>query len=658
MESALDPSARLSVLLVDDLPQNLLALEPILEGLAVELVAARSGPEALRCLLDRDFACIVMDVQMPDMDGFEVARLARARERSRLTPILFVTARFPLDVHALQGYEAGAVDYIVKPIVPVVLRSKVSVFVELARKDWLLRRQAGELRAQRDILAEANQRLMQERSQFFELASDLLCIGFDGRFVQVNPAWTKLFGFQPEELQEHPMVEFIHPDDREATDRAFASRREGPHNGLQNRHRCKDGSYRTLLWRWSVDSRRRLIYAVARDVTREKEIQERALQAQKLEAVGQLAGGVAHDFNNLLTVIAGHCELALGEEGVAAPVRESLEAIQNASQRASSLTRQLLLFSRQQIVQPRVIDLNRSLADLVKLLRRLLGEDIELVVAPAPDRAAVKMDPGYLDQIVINLAVNARDAMPDGGRLTIQVETVPVDPLGAQPEAETQPDRQVVLSISDTGCGMDPSTRARVFEPFFTTKEIGKGTGLGLSTVYGVVRQAGGTIEVQSEPGRGTSFRIVLPATDEAAAASTPLAARLHQGGSETILVVEDDAAVRKLLRRGLERERYTVMEASDGAAALELAARHPGSIHLLLTDMIMPGMSGIQLAIELTTRRPETRVLFASGYTDRAADKLRTLPVEVLFIQKPFTASDLVSKIREILGRGRSPAA
>jgi CheY-like chemotaxis protein len=373
-----------------------------------------------------------------------------------------------------------------------------------------------------------------------------------------------------------------------------------------------------------------------------------------MEAVGQLAGGVAHDFNNLLTIIKVHAELLLDGVGPENPMHEDLQEIQKAGARAASLTRQLLAFSRKQLLQPRVLDLNAILAGLEPMLRRLISEDIRLVTRPAPELGRVSADAGQIEQVLVNLAVNARDAMPDGGTVTIETSDVELDAeFGRRRGANVPPGRYVRLAVSDTGVGMDESTRSRIFEPFFTTKEVGKGTGLGLSTVYGIVKQSNGFIWVSSRPGEGTTFEVHLPrvgepAPEEGSAPTIPAAA-----GSETVLLVEDEESVRSLARRILERQGYTVLEARHGQEALRAAAEHAGTIDLAMTDVVMPEMSGSELAHRLEAMRPGVRVLYMSGYTDDEIIRRGVLGPGMAFLEKPFTANSLAKKVREVLDGG-----
>jgi PAS domain S-box-containing protein len=377
--------------------------------------------------------------------------------------------------------------------------------------------------------------------------------------------------------------------------------------------------------------------------------EEQVRQSQKMEAIGRLAGGVAHDFNNLLTVIRGHGELVLRKLTVDHPMRRNLLEIGLASERAAALTHQLLAFSRKQVLQPRILDLGEVVERMSTLLQRLIGEDVELVTRRRGDLGSVRADPAQMEQVIINLAVNARDAMPRGGQLTLELANVELDETFAHRHAGMTPGPYVVFSVTDTGHGMDEDTKARIFEPFFTTKEAGKGTGLGLPTVYGVVKQSGGFIWVYSEPGRGTTFKIHLPRVDQAPELLSPRPGKAAVHGTETVLLVEDEGSVRALLREILESLGYRVMEAGQGPDALRLAQEHPGPIHLLLTDLVMPQMTGGELADRLGRLRPDLRVLFMSGYAAGAAPH-REFPSDAAYIEKPFTADAMGEAIRALL--------
>jgi len=405
------------------------------------------------------------------------------------------------------------------------------------------------------------------------------------------------------------------------------------------------------------DRLQRLAPAVARAVAdagvrrERRRLEQQLFQAQKMDAVGRLAGGIAHDFNNVLTAILGAVELGLLDAPQPGPLREELEIIRDAATRAQDLIRRLLAFSARQVLQPTVLDLNHLVSDIAKMLRRLIGEDVELVLAPDAVLGAVRADAGQLEHVLVNLAVNARDAMPQGGRLTISTTNVELSGGNSSPVPEGPPGAYVRLAVTDSGVGMDADTRAHLFEPFFTTKPRGKGTGLGLATVYGIVRQSGGHIAVDTAPGRGSAFHIYLPRVAEAPEpAGSARAVVAPAPGRETVLLAEDEQLVRLLARKILEQAGYTVLVAAGGAEALQLATQHAGPIDLLVTDVVMPEMSGRELVHRLAEQRPQTRVLYMSGYADEAIERHGVLDPGTAFIQKPFTPAGLARKVREVL--------
>ena len=399
-------------------------------------------------------------------------------------------------------------------------------------------------------------------------------------------------------------------------------------------------------------------FSILHDVTERRKLEEQVRQSQKLESVGILAGGVAHDFNNLLTVITGYSDLALRHLNKLEPLALNITEIKKAADRAASLTRQLLAFSRKQVLQPKVLDLNSVILDMKKLLGRLLGEDIELHTSAGAELGNIKADPGQIEQVIVNLAVNARDAMPNGGQITIETANVDLDEAYARTHISVQPGWYVLLAVTDTGGGIEAETQKHIFEPFFTTKDQGKGTGLGLSTVYGIVKQSGGNIWVYSEVGVGTTFKIYLPLVDESV---TGLAAEAPRpegtAGTETILLAEDEEMVRRLAGESLKINGYTVLEAANAEEAEMICKQHAGPIHLLLTDVVMPRMSGRELAGRVVGLRPDTRVLYMSGYANDAILHHGILGERISFIGKPFTPDELAHKVAEVLGQDMSSA-
>jgi signal transduction histidine kinase/ActR/RegA family two-component response regulator len=387
------------------------------------------------------------------------------------------------------------------------------------------------------------------------------------------------------------------------------------------------------------------------DITERRQLEEQLRQAQKMEAVGRLAGGVAHDFNNLLTAITGYTDMVREDLDPGDPHRADLDEVRGAADRAAALTRQLLAFSRRQVLQPQVLDLNEVVRGLEKLLRRIIGEDVILDARLTPDLPGVRADPGQIEQVIVNLAVNSRDAMPGGGRLTIETSQVSLDQEYADSHPGVRPGRYVLVAVTDTGQGMDQETQLHAFEPFFTTKTSGKGTGLGLATVYGIVRQSEGHVAAYSEVGVGTTMKVYLPEVEGAAESLAPHVTETPApSGAETVLLVEDEEGVAKLARKVLERQGYTVLRARDGAEAVALGQAHPGLIDLLVTDVVMPGMGGPEAADLLRRLRPALRILFMSGYADQAVTGHRILDPSVPYLQKPFTPEALARKVRDVL--------
>jgi len=507
-------------------------------------------------------------------------------------------------------------------------------------------------------LAEEQRRAAEDR--FRQLAESIQQVFWmadpRGGLLYVSPAFETIFGRSCESLTASPGVwmDAVHPDDRERVEQAaYARSRRGDYDEVYRIVR-PDGAVRWIRDRafhmYNDAGELYRLVGTAADITEQRQLEEQLQQAQKMEIVGRLAGGVAHDFNNLLTVINGMADLVLAALPEDDPTRDDLTQIRLAGDRAAALTGRLLAVSRRQILKPEIVDLSAIVAGLREMIVRLMGEDVTLVLELAPELASVKADPGQIEQVVLNLIVNARDAMPDGGVLTIETRTVTVDATYAAEHPGTRPGPHAMLAVRDTGVGMDESIRRRVFEPFFTTKPQGKGTGLGLSMVYGIVKQSGGSIWFHSEPGHGSRFTIYLPHVADAPAprpAPPPLAAA---GGHETVLVVEDEPPLRELAARVLTAAGYTVLQAANGAEALALLERHADPVHLVFTDVVMPGMNGRELAARLATLRPGIRVLYTSGYTEDAILRHGVLDDPGRFLGKPYTPSVLRRRIREAL--------
>jgi len=491
-----------------------------------------------------------------------------------------------------------------------------------------------------------------------ENAADMIAVvGANGERLYSSPSYERILGYSPGELPGTQTLEEVHKDDRQiVADAAEQARRTGVGVRIEYRLRHKDGHWEYVESTASAvrDSEGKVekLVIVNRAIGDRRRLEEQLRQVQKMDAIGRLSGGVAHDFNNLLGVIIGYCEVLQERIVEHDPLRSPVDQILKAGKRAASLTRQLLAFSRQQVLEPRVLVLNHVVSDMEKMLRRLIGEDIDLKLSLEPAAAKIKADQSQIEQVIMNLVVNARDAMPDGGHLFIETSTMQMDDefVKRYPyPVLTGP--YVLLTVSDTGMGMDVATQQRIFEPFFTTKEKGKGTGLGLSTVYGVVKQSGGYIDVDSTAGAGTTFRIYVPRVEEKVADQrTQQVGTPSWRGTETVLLVEDEEALRTVTRGQLENLGYSVIEAGNGREALEASKSYSGPIHLLLTDMIMPGVGGPALAQELTKIRQELKVVYMSGYSGRTYNAHSDLDPGSYFLQKPFARDMLAQKVREAL--------
>ena len=660
---------RAKVLIVDDDERNAFAAVEALDGLGHELMVARSGEEALRLILQDDFAVILLDLHMPGMDGYETAALIRSRKRTRRTPIVFLTAIFRDEAHVFKAYSAGAVDVVFKPLDPFILRSKVSVLVDI----YLRTEEAKRLAAHRQWLLEENARVQAaqarteralQRSEAQQQAIlQSLPIVFHARSAKppfapvfVSDGVEAITGFHPERFVEDP--EFgssrIHPDDlAQVVETVSATTRTGSY-ACEFRWLCADGQYRWLMDQGVLapgdEHGDPQIFGVIMDTTERHQLEERLAQAHKMEAVGQLTGGVAHDFNNLLTVVLGNIDMMGRRSEDDSRRTRRIDAIRHAAERGRDLTRQLLAFSRRQNLSPVTVDVRQLVQDFSPLLQQAVGEAVTLRLDLGDEPLGAHIDVTQMEAALLNLAVNARDAMVDGGTLTISAGATTADePEGLQAGS-------IRLTIQDTGVGMSPEVRERVFEPFFTTKDVGRGSGLGLSQVYGFVRQSEGHVRIFTEMGVGSRFEILLPSSSGPVEVAAPPAARKDLvGGPERILVAEDDAAVLKLTVELLQGLGYSVVSATTAGEALAIL-REDAEIDLLFSDVVMPGgMNGISLANAAQAERPNLKILLTSGFIgDKALLESAKHPI----LDKPYTASALTARLRELLDSPRRAPA
>jgi two-component system, cell cycle sensor histidine kinase and response regulator CckA len=604
------------VLLVEDNPGDARLFAELVRDAGAgqwKLVHVDRLSAALDRLTREPFDVILLDLSLPDADGLET--LIRAHTEAPKVPIVVLTGHDD-EALAVRAVRAGAQDYLVK-----------------GRLDGDLLVRSIRYASERGRAVEALERREEHYRSLIENSMDLISIlNLDGTMRYVSPSHERLLGYPLEELVGKNVFSFMHAEDKPHVQAALVNGNGG--RPVECRVRHADGSWR-VLESFSRDLSHIAgvsgMVVNARDITERKHLEEQLHHSQRLEAVGRLAGGVAHDFNNLLMVITGYSHMLLDAMHSSDPARQDLEQVVKASERATDLTRQLLAFSRRQGVRASLVNLNELVQEMDRMLRRVLGEEIHLIVKLAPELKTVRADPGQIEQVILNMVVNARDAMPSGGQVLIETKN------SGLPAKDC-----VTISISDNGIGMDSQVLSRVFEPFFTTKE--HGTGLGLATSYGIIKENGGELRVESMPAKGTSFHIELPA-----ALQTPEDVELPKEsraprGTETILLVEDEDPVRRVVETMLKRHGYQVLASGSSKEALATAEQHGGIIHLLITDMVMPGMSGRKMAECLVARRPEMKVLYVSGYGDAKADD------EAHFLQKPFSTEELANKIRELL--------
>lgn len=629
-------SRPLRVLFVDDCADDIRLSIRVLQkaGYEIREKVVQLREEFQEALSTGDYDLVLCDYRLPGWSGADV--IAAVCDSGKELPVVLVTGTLGEET-AVEMIKLGAADFVLKQ--------------RLFRLPLALER------ALREKQIREERKRAEERLKLFgrilEASTDAVAILTpEGCFSEQNAAHQALTEYPIEELRGHTAALLVGEAHFQEHWQAVLA---GGGWEQESRIRTKSGREKTVeasVFAIHGDAGQVLcLVAIVRDVSERQRLQEQLRQAVKMEAVGRLAGGVAHDFNNLLNIILGYSELMLERRNSPELLERGAREIRKAADRAAGLTRQLLAFSRQQVLAPRVLDLNGVIAEIEELLLRMLGEDVELLVTAAEGLDRVRADPGQIGQVIMNLAANSRDAMPQGGRFLLETANVVVSEAFAVQHANMPPGSYVVLSVTDTGSGMTPEVRDHIFEPFFTTKETGKGTGLGLATVYGIVKQSGGYIWVYSEPEQGTTFKIYLPRVEALPEPAQPSAApAVDCRGSETLLVVEDEEGVRVLVRDYLQMSGYTVLEAGRGDEALRIACEHAGEISLMITDVIMPGMNGRELAERMAILRPTMKVLYMSGYAEAMVFRKGVLEQGVQFLQKPFAPPELGRKVRNVL--------
>jgi len=633
-------SRPLRVLVVDDCRDDIQLSIRVLEkaGYSVLQRAVETREQFEEALSADAYDLVLCDYRLPGWSGADV--LAAVRDSGRELPVVLVTGTLGEET-AVEMIKLGAADFVLKQRL-----FRLPLAIERALREKQIREERKRAEERLHLFG----RILEASTEAVAILTP------EGYFGEQNAAHQALTEYSIEELRGHTPALLVGEAHFQQHWQAVLGG-----DGWERESRIRTKSGREKIVEASVFAingdagQVQCLVAIVRDVSERQRLQAQLQQAVKMEAVGRLAGGVAHDFNNLLNIIIGYSELMRERRDSPELLERGAREIRKAADRAASLTRQLLAFSRQQVLEPRILDLNDAVAEMKDLLLRMLGEDVELVVSPAEGLDRVRADPGQIGQVIMNLAANSRDAMPQGGRFVVETANVAVNETFSVQHANMPPGSYVVLSVTDTGSGMTPEVRDHIFEPFFTTKETGKGTGLGLATVYGIVKQSGGYIWVYSELGQGTTFKVYLPRVDAWPEPAQPAAApATNCRGSETLLVVEDEEGVRVLVRDFLQTSGYTVLEAARGEEALRIAGEHAGEISLMITDVIMPGMNGRELAERMAVLRPEMKVLYMSGYAETAVYRKGILDPGAPFLQKPFGPPDLGRKVRDVLGEER----
>ncbi|MFW8693555.1 MULTISPECIES: response regulator [Mesorhizobium] len=668
-----DGPAKARVLAVDDDERNLLAIQEVLAPIA-EIVAVQSGEEALRCLLKQDFAVILLDVLMPGLDGYETAGLIRQREQSKRTPLIFLTAINKEDAHMLRGYDAGAVDYVFKPFDPVMLRSKVAVFVELHEKTLEIQRKAiaeqallaKALQAEKEKLeAERSLRSAEERQEAI-LGSLPVCFHaraaeppFAARFV--TKGVERLTGFPPERLTSDPRfgLSRVHPDDLPRVREALLAAKATGSYTCEFRWQCADGKYRIFLDQGilskSADGRRPEILGTLLDVTERRELEDQLLQSQRLDAIGKLTGGLAHDFNNLLAAILSGLGLLERHATLDDQARQVVDLTRRSAKQGAELVSRMLAFSRRQNLKPAAVHL-ATLGDTMNgLVAPVLGGLIRFEWKIDNSVWLAHVDVGQLELALMNLVFNARDAMPSGGTITVHAQNRVIE-IASE---DLPPGDYVVVTVKDTGAGIPQDILAKVVEPFFTTKPVGKGTGLGLSTVYGFIKQSGGSLRIDSAVGRGTAMELWLPRSIEQRAAGdvAEREAEPIDAGKElpSILLIDDSSVLRQLTAQSLQQRGFVVTCAAGSAEALAIIERAPHEFDVIVTDFAMPLVSGVEVIRFARNLRSDWPAIIITGYAD--ADSIADRPSDVPLLNKPFREKDLIESIFHVIAHASAKA-